>query len=160
MCREFSYSEVTVPERKEKGMNNNVYLKCARTLILAVLMGLVLAGFSTPEKAWAQPSSPAERLIGIWKAVDLSAKVFKEQYVTDLEMTFTAGGRWTQKVLMRDEKGMEFDEKGATYKVQGDKIIFQEPGDTRGTLNFAFEGEDLIIRMGDVVIRMQRLGSP
>ena len=141
---------------------HNVYLKSARTLIIAVLIGLLFAGFSTNGKAWGQSPSPAERLTGIWKAVDLSAKVFKEQGVTDLEMTFTAGGRWTQKVLMRDEKGMEFDEKNASYKVQGDKITLHEPGDTRGTLIFSFEGEDLIIKIpdGSMVIRMQRLGSP
>ena len=141
---------------------NKMYLEFSRILILTVIMGLFTAGISSPGLSQGQALPSAERLHGIWKAVDLSAKVFTEQGVTDLEMTFTPGGRWTQKVLMRDEKGMEFDEKNATYKVQGDKIIFHEPGDTRGTLNFAFEGEDLIIRMGgnSVVIRMQRLGSP
>ncbi|MBW1789100.1 MAG: hypothetical protein JRK53_21215 [Deltaproteobacteria bacterium] len=138
---------------------NKMYIKFSRILILAVIMGLFIVGFSSPGLSQGQTLSPAERLIGIWKAVDLSGKAFTEQGVTDLEMTFTAEGRWTQKVLMRDEKGMEFDEKNAAYKVQGDKITFHEPGDTRGTFNFAFEGEDLIIRMGgnSMVIRMQRL---
>ncbi|MFC1580146.1 hypothetical protein ACFL4N_04475 [Thermodesulfobacteriota bacterium] len=138
---------------------NKMYSKFSRILILTVITGLFSVGFSSPGLSQGQTLSPAERLVGIWKAVDLSAKTFTEQGVTDLEMTFTAQGQWTQKVLMRDEKGMEFDEKNSAYKVQGDKIIFQEPGDTRGTLNFAFEGEDLIIRMGgnSLVIRMQRL---
>lgn len=136
-----------------------MYLQFSRILILTLIMGFFTAGFSSPGLSQGQTSPPAERLHGIWKAVDLSAKVFTEQGVTDLEMTFTTGGRWTQKVLMRDEKGMEFDEKNATYKVQGDKITLHEPGDTRGTFQFSFEGEYLIIRIpdGGLVIRMQRL---
>ena len=135
------------------------YLKFNLILILTGIMGLFTVGFSSPGLSQGQTLSPAARLVGIWKALDLSGKVFKEQGVTDLEMTFTAEGTWTQKVLMRDENGMEFDEKHAAYKVEGDKITFHEPGDTRGILNFTFEGEDLIIRMtgSSVVIRMQRL---
>jgi Lipocalin-like domain len=139
----------------------NAYIQSCRILISAAFIGLLMAGCSTHGTSHGLMLSPANRLSGTWKAVAMSGEAITEQNVTELEMTFTAEGQWSQKAAMRDDEGMEFDEKYAAYTVQGNTITFHEPGDTHGTVTFNFDGEDLVIKSTEshLLIRLQRLSS-